>query len=40
MEFRFKQCKHGLAMSCVPPDQYALRFKEFMMENIQSNHDL
>ena len=37
IEYRFKSIRHGTDMSCVPPDIYAQRFKDFMGLSIKSN---
>jgi len=39
VEYRGKSCRHGTEMSCVPPPIYADRFKNFMLDSIQSNVD-
>ena len=37
MEFRFKQLRYGMEMSCVPPDEYSKRFSDFMTTEIKSS---
>ena len=39
VEYNLKRLRHGHDMSCVPPDIYAQRFKDFMAVSIQSNVD-
>ena len=39
VEYNLKRLRHGHDMSCVPPEIYAQRFKDFMAISIQSNVD-